>query len=308
MDYRNTFRRMHPFTRMLMLALIMFVSLIVVMALGLFAAIPFFEIDIWSYLGGGEPAPADLRFIRYLQAVSHVGLFIIPSVFFAIVVSHRPLHFMHAARRPAFWTVVICVMIMLAALPAVNYLNQLNQKMVLPDALKSIEIWMRSAEDTAAEMVKKILVMHSWQDILFNLFLIAVLPAIGEEFIFRGILQKQFTQWTKNRHLAVIITAILFSAMHLQFFSFLPRLWLGIVLGYMLVYSGNIWYPVLAHFFNNAAALFVFYYYGMDELSTSLENLGTGPYALTLAVSSLVVIIALFVAFRRAGKKKRLRD
>src|SRR5207344_1198984 len=92
-----------------------------------------------------------------------------------------------------------------------------------------------------------------------NLFIIAFLPALGEELFFRGMMQKLFSQLTKNNHLAIIITSIIFSAIHLQFYGFLPRMVLGIFLGYLLVWSGSLWLPILAHFVNNASAvLFTF--------------------------------------------------
>lgn len=286
----------------MMLALMMFVGLIVVLGVGLFAAIPFFGDDALTLLGGGEVDPGNLQILRYFQVLSHIGLFILPSVAFALIISRRPLHFLDANRRPLFWPFIIGILIMVASMPMVNYMLQLNQMVSLPEVLKPLEEWMRNTEEAAERMTKRFLQMYTWQEFLFNLFMIAIIPAIGEELIFRGIIQKQFSIWTKNRHVAVLITAILFSAMHLQFFSFLPRLWLGIVLGYMMVFSGNIWYPVLAHFVNNATALVFYHFYELGEIDMDLDDIGTGPMGPMLAVSSLVVIIALFVAFRRAQR------
>lgn len=304
MDYRNTFRRVHPFTRMLLLGLMMFVGLIVVLGIGLIIAIPILGQDALTLLGGGDVDPGNIPILRYFQILSHVGLFIVPSIVFVVVVSPRPAGFLQANRRPGLSPFIIGSLIMFAALPMVGFLTQINQSLHLPEALQSIENWMRNTEAAAEEITKRFLQMHSWQDFAVNLLMIAIIPAIGEEFIFRGIIQKQFTEWTRNRHVAVFITAILFSAMHLQFFSFLPRVWLGIILGYMLVYSGNIWLPVLAHFVNNAAALIFYHYYETGQLDIEIDDIGAGPMGTLMAVTSLVVIIALFVAFRRAVSRR----
>ena len=304
MNYRNTFRRVHPFTRMLLLALMMFVGLIVVLGLGLIIAIPLLGQEVLTLLGGGDVDPDNISIMRYFQILSHVGLFIVPSIVFVVVVSRRPIHFLEASRRPRLWPFILVSLIMFAALPMVGFLTQINQALHLPDALQSIENWMRNTEAAAEEITRRFLIMHTWQDFAVNLLMIAIIPAIGEEFIFRGIIQKQFAEWTRNRHVAVLITAILFSAMHLQFFSFLPRVWLGIILGYMLVYSGNIWFPVLAHFVNNAAALIFYHYYEMGQLDFEIDDIGAGPMGALMAVTSLVVIIALFIAFRRAVSRR----
>jgi uncharacterized protein len=308
MDYRNAFRNIHPFSKLVLLVLIMFVSFIVVIGIGLFAAMPFLGTEVLELLRGGDIDADNLQFLRYFQVLSHIGLFILPSIVFVLIVSQKPARYLEANHRPWLWPVLLSVLIMFTALPMVNYLMQLNNQISLPDSLRSLEEWMRTTENAAENLTKRFLQVHSWQEFMFNMLMIAVIPAIGEEFIFRGIIQKLFGQWTRNVHVAVFITAILFSAMHMQFYSFLPRVGLGMVLGYLLVFSGNIWIPVLAHFANNAAALIFYYYYDQGVFSVELEEIGAGPMAPALAISSLLVLIALFVAFRRASMKKRKKS
>ncbi len=304
MDYRKAFRNTHPFSKLMLLVLIMFISFVVVIGIGMFAAIPFLGVEVLELFRGGDMDADNLQFLRYFQVLSHIGLFILPSILFVLIVSNKPVRYLEAHHRPWLWPVLLSVLIMFTALPMVNYLMQLNHQISFPDSLKSLEEWMRATEDAAERLTERFIQVHTWQEFMFNLLMIAVIPAIGEEFIFRGIIQKLFSQWTRNVHVAVFITAILFSAMHMQFFSFLPRVGLGIVLGYLFVFSGNIWIPVLAHFVNNAAALVFYHYYNQGVFSVELDDIGTGPMASVLVLSSLFVLTALFVAFRKSARRR----
>ncbi len=305
MDHRDTFRAMHPFTKLLMLVMLMFVSLIVVMGLGTFAAIPFLGEGVLDFFATGDSNPGNVIMMRYFQVLSHVGLFIVPSIAFALIVSKHPSRYLSLKGNPGIWPMVLGALIMFAAVPMVTWSYEINHLVHFPDALKSLETWMRGMESTAEQMTRYFLKVDGWQGLLFNVFMIALIPAIGEEFIFRGIIQKLFAQWTRNQHVAVLITSVLFSAMHLQFFSFLPRFALGVILGYMLVWSGNIWIPMLAHFVNNLTALLVFFYFDRGIISFDMDDIGEGTMAPVYAIASLAVIVALFVAFRRINQSNQ---
>jgi membrane protease YdiL (CAAX protease family) len=100
-----------------------------------------------------------------------------------------------------------------------------------------------------------------------NLIMIAVLPALGEEFIFRGVFQKIFCRLFGSGHIAIWITAFIFSFVHLQFFGFLPRFILGLLFGYLFYWSRTLWLPVIAHFVNNAVPTFIAYFQGWESYS-----------------------------------------
>lgn len=178
----------------------------------------------------------------------------------------------------------------------------------LPQWLGGVEEWMRRTEKTAAEATKMFLEVTTYQALLFNIFMIAIIPSIGEEFIFRGVVLRLFRQWSGSLHVAVWVSAILFSAMHMQFFGFLPRLFLGLVLGYMFVWSRNIWVPVFAHFFNNAAAVVLYFLNHNAIINIEIEKVGLGAQGALWAVLSLLVLVFLFVIFKKleAGQKTRL--
>ena len=136
------------------------------------------------------------------------------------------------------------------------------------------------------------------------MFLIALIPAIGEELLFRGVLQQLFTKWTGEAHLAIFISAFLFSAIHLQFFGFLPRFVLGLVLGYMFYWSKNLWLPILAHFTNNAFAIIFNYHFVADKIQIDFLNEETSVNISAALISLLAVALLMFLLHKNTSIKK----
>ena len=314
MKQKGPLGHLHPFTRILLLGLLMVGSLLIVSFIGVLAMVPVWGREMLGVLTGdnGVDLMAELKYARFFQILTHLGLFIVPSIVFAWMVGGKPLKYLQADNSPYLRSVFLGVLIMVAALPLVNLLMEINLRLTLPESLSSLEEWMRRSEEGAAELTRNFLNVDTWQGLLFNIFMIAVIPAIGEEFIFRGALLKTLREWSGSGQLAVWVAAILFSALHFQFFGFLPRLLLGLLLGYMMLWSGNIWIPVVAHFFNNAAAV-IFYYLFYNEYTTfDLENLGErmgvheGLYL--LSVVSLLLLVVLFWMFRDIEKRLRRRS
>ena len=291
---------LHPFVKLLLLAMLMLASMLVVVFIGMLAALPFTGLGIFEQLTGAETS--HLNLLRYLQILSHLGLFVLPGLVFAFLVDRKPLDYFQGQRIPNALNLLIAALIMIAAVPVVHSLMQFNQHLTLPEVMSDIEQWMRQTEDAAEVMMERFLNVSTTQALLFNLLMIAALPAVGEEFIFRGALQRIFRQWTGNIHVAVFIAAVLFSAMHLQFYGFLPRLLLGLLLGYMFVLTKNIWVPVFAHFFNNAAAVILFYVaYNTDIISP--EAMTGGQFSLVVIAFSVWITSMLFFAMKRFAKK-----
>jgi len=133
--------------------------------------------------------------------------------------------------------------------------------------------------------------------LLVNLLMIGVLAAIGEELIFRGLFQGLLTRMLKNPHIAILITALLFSAFHFQFFSFLPRFVLGIVLGYLMYLGRSIWFPIIAHFVNNAMGVIYYYFNSKGSSDDMLEEIGTSNLLPMTALISLLIFAVFFIAW-----------
>ena len=241
--------------------------------------------------------PQALPLLKLIQTISAFGTFIVPPFFLAYLFSEMPGEFLGVARTPGRnW--ILAVIVMLAVTPLINFLGELNSMMHLPEAFHSIEEWMKRSEDQAAEITKLFLKMDSPSELIVNLLMIGLIPAIGEELVFRGVIQNIFSQWWKNKHVAIWVTAILFSAMHMQFYGFVPRMLLGAILGYLYYWSGSLWLSVIAHFTNNAGAVIFTYMFQHNYTSIDPDAIGTKSDVVSV-VFSLLLTVGVMVVLRR---------
>ena len=155
-------------------------------------------------------------------------------------------------RTPNLIILALGVMAIISISPLIDVLSTWNQGLQLPESLRSIEDWMINTEKAAEVATNTLLNTDSWGGFFMNRIIIAIMTGIGEELMFRGVIQKILIGWTKNIHLGILYTAIIFSAIHFQFYGFVPRMILGMVLGYLYIWSKSLWAPVIAHAINNA--------------------------------------------------------
>ncbi len=244
-------------------------------------------------------SPLALPILRMIQTFSAIGTFILPPFVIAYLFSEKPTEYLGIDRKPTAITAIYLVLAMIIITPAINYLGEMNAHLHLPGFLKSVEDWMRESEDKAAVLTKKFLEMSTTKDLIFNLFMIGLLPAIGEELVFRGVVQKIFSRWSKNVHVGIWTAAFLFSAMHMQFYGFVPRLMLGGLLGYLYVWSGSLWLPILAHFVNNAGAVIFTYLYQHNLISTDPDKIGVESDFKSVLVSLVLGAALLWIIYKR---------
>jgi len=193
---------------------------------------------------------------------------------------------------------VIIFVLMFVSNPLIELLANINQKMILPHWLQ----WMRESEDSAQKVLAAMLDMKTICDVIIDVLLVGLLTAIVEEFMFRGVIQTIFVRWTGSIHAAVWITAILFSAFHMEFFGFLPRLLLGVLFGYFVAWSGSIWTGVWAHFVNNATDVVVTYLYQHKILTGDPNEQHVFNYM--GYVISFVLVAVLLYAYKRLAALK----
>ena len=177
-----------------------------------------------------------------------------------------------------------------------------NQSIKLPSFLGGLEESLRSMEQNLEELTKYMTQFNSVGQLLFGMLIIAVIPAIGEELVFRGLVQNHLFRITKNVHVAIWVAAFLFGAMHMQFYGMFARMMLGAMFGYLYYFSGSLFYPMLAHFVNNGVAVLAVYMYNKGELNYNIESPEALPWHQVLI--STVVFILLFFAFIRNFKRK----
>lgn len=240
----------------------------------------------------------NVSILKFMQLLNTLGLFIVPGILFSLLFMQQPLDKLRLDRSVTNWQVLFIVLLYISFLPLINLMVSLNADLSLPDSLAALENWMRSAEDKAEALTEAFLQMNGSSDLIYNIVLIGILPAIGEELIFRGIIQRGLQQQFKNHHIGIWIAALLFSALHMQFYGFLPRLILGAFFGYLMVWTGSLWAPMIAHFLNNTLALMLAYYLGAESLQTEIDNVGTTTDTLWISGLSLLLFSYLIYRFR----------
>ena len=228
---------------------------------------------------------------KLIQILGSVGTFIVPAFLFSYLFDGDFLSYYKFRNPTGMAPMFLVVLMMVSVIPFINYMAEINMKMEIP--IRALDQLLRTLESTAEEMMVAFTATNSIGGLLINLLMIGVIAAVGEELIFRGLLQKLMIDMVKNVHLAILITALLFSAFHFQFFSFLPRFVLGVILGYLMFYGQSIWYPILAHFVNNAMGVIYYYFNSRGSADDMLEEIGTS----TLIPVAAVISLALFLIF-----------
>ncbi len=301
------FKGMKPFSLLITTG---FITVVVFMATQLAAmllAIPVFGYqEVLDALTGPQSTdPGSIQVLKYFQVWQSIGLFILPAILIALLIDGKPYRFLRMDRPISLIAGLMVLVLVFAINPFINFTGSLNEGVHFPEWLKFAEDWIRRVETAAADLTQSFLETDTLTGLLFNLVMIAVLPAIGEELLFRGVLQKLLSDWTRSQHAGIWLAALLFSAMHMQFLGFIPRMLLGVVFGYLLVWSGSIWMPILAHFVNNAGAVMVMWLIDKEKLNPSVETIGSERGQWAIAVASLVTGSLLLILFKHSQVSSR---
>jgi len=241
--------------------------------------------------------PKNLSILKFFQTLQSIGVFIIPPFIVAWFLSDHVSVFLRYNNKPDFKSVLLVIAIIYFSNPLINWLTEINSNLSLPEWMSSVEIWMQNSEDQATKITEAFLSTTSLTTLFTNIAMIGILPALGEELLFRGIIQQLFKKKFGNAHVAIWISAALFSALHMQFFGFLPRLILGAMFGYMLEWSGTLWLPMIAHFVNNATAVVAYYLMQKGLIGSGIDKTGTSEDgSFYLAIVSIIFLFAFFRA------------
>lgn len=252
--------------------------------------------------------PLSINALKWVQFFQSTAMFLLPPLCVAYLWSKKPLEWLQIEKFQSFKVSGSAILLMLIALPAINLLAHINQLMTLPAFLEPLEQWMKMSEENAKLLTDQFLNVTTFGGLIINLLLMALLPAVAEEMTFRGVLQRLFGEKAMRRegnearvpHLAIWCSAILFSAIHMQFYGFLPRMLMGVLFGYMLVWTGSLWVPILMHFINNAVAVLIYFVTLRTGLEMeNIDMIGTGD-TLWLGIVSIVITLIGIYAFRRS--------
>jgi len=265
--------------------------------LGIMAGLTLLAIGTWWIVWDHSQTTESLKWLQFIQTV---GTFLLPPILCAALwdTNHRPFAWLKMDKG-AHWSVwLLAVGIMIVAIPGINLLADLNSRLTLPDCLAPLEQWMKEQEEAAAALTQRFLQADNFGQLLLNIGLLALLPALAEELSFRGTLQQILAEGqapSAKSHVAVWITAFIFSAIHFQFYGFVPRMLLGAVFGYAFVWTGSLWVPILMHFTNNGLAVIAYY---MDNKSIA-DTIGAGDTWWLGIISILITSLGLLIFYRR---------
>jgi membrane protease YdiL (CAAX protease family) len=234
-----------------------------------------------------------ISLMKLMQFISSVFTFVLPPIIIARILGKGVLNYLSLNTSPKIVYYGAIILFIFAIMPVMNLIIQLNESVKFPESLRYIETWMRSSEDSNKAMMDLMLTGSGKFNLLVNLVLIAVLPAIGEEFLFRGIIQKNLGEWLKNKHVAIFISAFLFSAIHFQFYGFFPRLLLGMFFGYLVYFSNSLWPAIFAHFMNNALAVIAYYFTRAGSISKDVESFGTKASDIYFVIIGIILAVLL---------------
>lgn len=245
------------------------------------------------YVAGWNPNSMEVLKIKHL--ISSSGMFILAPVLFVYLAKKEPeSYFQLKLVNPRI--IFLSILAVCTVYPFISVIGVWNEGMHLPQALQGVEEWMKHYEELLKDTTLRMLGSSSIPQLISNLIIIALIPAIGEELTFRGVIQQSFAKYLKNEHLAVWLAAIMFSAIHLQFYGFFPRMFLGVLLGYIFLYGKSLIASIFCHFMNNA--IIVIYAYVSDPetalASESSYNITNG----TIAASILLLCVTAFILMR----------
>jgi len=238
--------------------------------------------------------PQNANISRLLNTLATLVAFLIPAIVFAKVLSKQPFSWLGFNKRMNGKQILIVVLITFAGMILSGSLGMLNQKIPLSENLLKQAQQLENAYKNAMMNMAH---MTSLTDYLLAMLVMALAPAVFEEVLFRGAFQKVFVGWTKNAWAGIIITSILFSAIHFSFFGFLPRIALGLILGLIFYYTNNLWLSILLHFLNNGFVVTQLYILSaqgkaIDKVMDETMPIWWGSIALIL----LVVLFRLLLA------------
>lgn len=234
------------------------------------------------------------------QGISSIMMFVVPPiVYYCITRKAFPMQALGFRRlSPPRWLFLIGVALIFVSIPFTTTLTTWNESMSLGGVFEPLEEWMRTLEETAQAAVERMANVSTIGGFLLNLLILALIPAVGEEMTFRGVLQQSLTR-KMNPHLAILLSAAIFSFIHFQFFGFLPRMFLGILLGYMFYVTNSLWTSIAMHFINNGCLVTLYYLNNVGIINVDVDHFGETHNIWIIAASAVITVGLIAWSWRR---------
>ena len=235
----------------------------------------------------------DFNNLRIIQILNQIIGFLMPAVLYVMLVKEKPFNYLGFNKLPT-WS-LLGILAMFTIIPFLGFVAEWTDSIVFPDSMRAIEEQLRSIQEKAEWIIKLFISQGS---LFSSMVIIALLAAVSEELLFRSVIQKALIKLFKNAHVAIIVTAVIFSAFHGDLFGFVPRIILGLMLGYMFWFSGSIIPSMLMHFVNNATIVMLYYLNTRGFIDIDVEKFGQTDNVI-LILSSLIATIAIFIICNR---------
>ena len=277
-----------------------FFSITVAMILVNLAVNSFYFSDVANLITDKPISASQLNMFKWFQVATTVMIFVIPPLIYGYISDERPLQYIGLKPGARLVLFVIVLLILVAIQPFAMLLNDLNHRIPVSETLRNLE-------ETTDKAMSRFLVMNTPADLLMNFFVVALLPAIGEELFFRGSLQNILERWTRVPAIAIVLQAAFFAMFHLSFFKFLPIFTLGLALGIIFYITRNLWYSIFFHFVNNSLALLSSYYATRNGFMKDLSNNDVKLHW-SIGIISLLITIGLFMLLRRKNPYQPLEN
>lgn len=241
--------------------------------------------------------------LKWIQLTQTIVVFIIPALIVACCASKcRPFAWWKMDKAISWKQLGISCALILVAAPCINLLAHLNEQIHLPECLSDLETNLRQMEDAATELTIAFMQCDSLLGLLANIGLLAILPGLAEEITFRGTIQRCLNWQNKNgkrMHIAIWITAILFSAIHMQFYGFIPRMLLGAWFGYVVWWTGSLWIPIAMHITNNLLAVLTYTYMDHNHIDVeNIDSIGTNDTLWIGILSCICIVAGIYYQFK----------
>ncbi len=249
-------------------------------------------------------AADSLASLRFMQISSQIFTFVLPPIIYAFLVKENPIKSLGFSESTILWLFIGIAMIY-AILPLNSVFAEWNAGLKLPESMSSLEKLMKEMQDSATEIMEKLVNVNNIGGLIINLIMIAGLAAFGEELIFRSIIQTSLIKICKNAHIGIFIASAIFSFIHFEFYGFLPRLVLGLLLGYMFYYSRSIWIPMAMHFVNNGTIVVLYFLNNVKVINIDVESFGQTNVAV-LILSIIAMIVLSYFSIRLSNKEKNI--
>ncbi|WP_229203184.1 CPBP family intramembrane glutamic endopeptidase [Dyadobacter jejuensis] len=229
-----------------------------------------------------EEVPNGWYLMMLFQGVVHLFSYLLPALLFIYFIERKSMEGINTRQYTSGRVWLLAILVVILSIPLNAKFIEWNSAMRFPEALSGLESWMREKENQMEVLTKFLTTYTQVGQLLIAMVVVVLLPAMGEELVFRGVIQRKLAE-TGNIHMAIWLAAAIFSAIHFQFYGFIPRMLLGALFGYLYYWSGNIWVAILAHFVNNGFVLVMVYLNHIKVLEINIEETKTMPILMVFA-------------------------